>query len=369
MKIPGLDTAVFQTVRWMHRLGKIRTIRDLNAVRIDGIHSILIVVTTALGDSVTFTPALTSLRKRYPKARIVGLYHKAYSALYEDDPRFDRIIPYYGKYRRLRQTISALREESCELALLPYMNDPDVIPLVLAGGSKILFRMPGRNTVYSFLVVHPELLSSVQPPDHANVRGANMVKYLDCAVSDFNASLHRSPDSAKRVDAVLGENGLDGNPLLIGFHPGASIPEKRWPVPFYRKLSRLLLEKFPDARILVTGSPAERQLCGEISQKDGTPRIFNLAGNISIKDMPELLGRLGILILGDTGVSHMAYAVRCPTLTLFWRTDHRISGPVEAGGRHRLILAETAEGITPEKVFSEAVDHLCAFRLKNPPGQ
>ncbi len=336
-------------------MGKIRTIRDLSAVRLDDVRGILIVVTTALGDSITFTPALTAIRERYPKARIVGLYHKAYSALYEEDPRFDRIIPYYGKYKRLRQTISALREESCELALLPYMNDPDIIPLVLAGGGKILFRMPGRNTLYSFLVVHPELLSSIQPPNHANVRGANMVKYLDCRVSDLHTSLHRSPDSARRVDAVLGEKGLKDNILLIGFHPGASIPQKRWPIPFYQKLSRMMFEKFPDSRILLTGSSAERQLCSAISQKGNESRIFNLAGEISIKDMPDLLGRLSVLILGDTGVSHMAYAVRCRTLTLFWRTDHRISGPLEAGGLHRLIIAETAENITPEKVFAEAV--------------
>lgn len=364
MKIPGLDAILFQIVRMGCRIGKIRTVRNLKDVNLNEIRGILVVITTALGDSVTFTPALTALRERFPGKRIIGLYHCAYSELYANDPRFDRIIPYYGKYKRLRKTLAALREESCELALLPYMNDPDIIPLVLAGGSRILFRMPGRNTIYSFLVAHPELLSSVQPALHANRRGAEMVKYLDCRIADPQASLHQPPDSVERVDRLLQSKGVGEGTLLIGFHPGASIPQKRWPPGRFEELGKKLLGAYPHAKIIVTGSPAERRLCDQVCARIQNDRVLNVAGEISIRDLPCLMSKLSLAILGDTGVSHMAYAVKIRTITLFWGTDPTISGPVNVGDRHRLIQDQSAEAISTERVFSEAVDQIRAFSSK-----
>lgn len=345
-----------QGVRFLHQIGKIRTDPDLHGGKLDDVKGILVAVTTALGDSITFTPALTAVRARYPRARIVGLYHHAFSSLYDEDPRFSRMIPYFGKYKRLRRTLAALREESCELALLPYMNDPDIIPLVIAGGSRMLFRMPGRNTVYPYLVVHPELLSSTQPPVHANKRGADMVARIDCIVRDIHASLHRPADSHKRVDAVLAAKGIPAGSRLIGVHPGASIPQKRWPARHFHALGRMILDTDKDARIIVTGSAAERRLCDEVCGDAADGRRVNLAGDIPIRDMPELIGRFDLFIAGDTGIAVMAYAVGCRSLTLFWHTDPAVSGPVEVNHRNRLIQGATADDISPARVLDEALN-------------
>lgn len=358
MKIPLIDSTLFLAVKCFHRLGKIQTVQKLSDVNLDRVRSILIAVTTALGDSITFTPALTALRDRFPHARIVCLYHHAFSSLYETDPRMDRIIPYYGKYKRLGATLKALREESCELALLPYMNDPDIIPLVLAGGSRILYRMPGRNTIYSCLVADADLLSSTPPGDHANVRAANMVRRLGCEIGDINTSLHLHPDSAGKIDHILNPLQSTAPTFYIGFHPGASIPEKRWPRSSFEELGKQLLETFKDARILVTGSSAERNLCEDICKNDRTGRMTNLAGVITIRDMPELLRRLSIFISGDTGVAVMAYAVHCRTITLFWKTNPALSGPLNSGARHRIIQRETADAVLPELVYSQALEQI-----------
>jgi len=63
-------------------------------VRLENIGGILVAVTTALGDSICFTPALDALRSRFPRARIVGLFHRAFAELYRQDPRLDAVIPY-----------------------------------------------------------------------------------------------------------------------------------------------------------------------------------------------------------------------------------------------------------------------------------
>ena len=366
MKIPGLDALLYRTVRFLHQAGKIQTVRDLGSARLDEVRSILITVTTALGDSITFTPALTAMRDRFPRTRIVGLYHHAFSSLYEGDPRMDRIIPYYGKYKRLRATLRALREESCELALLPYMNDPDIIPMVLWGGSRILFRMPGRNTIYSFLVAQKELLRPTPPPDHSNLRATDMVKHLGCAIGSQRTSLHIPGESAARVDEILKPCKVAHESApLIGFHPGASVQWKCWPPESYVELAGRLLSRLNGAQIALTGSLAEHSLCERIRKAGESGRIINLAGKIPIRDMPNFLGRLAVFVSGDTGVAVMAYAVGCRTVTLFWKTNPSISGPMEVGDRHRVIRAESREAVRPDRVLIESIDQIETSRKES----
>lgn len=338
MKIPGLDGLVYRTFWALDRLGRIRTVRDLATVEPDRIRAILVTVTTALGDSVAFTPALGALRDRFPSARIVGLFHKDFADLYREDPRLDGLIPYHGKYRRLGHTLRALRAERCELALAAYVNDPDVIPLLYLGGCRIIFRMPGRNTIYRFMVANPELLSDGPNPEHAVSRGATMVRHLGCVVRDLTPRLHVDAAQRERTSAWLRARGVALDARLIGMHPGASIREKRWPAENFAETARALLREDFRRWLVLTGSASERALCQDIRAACRVPeRAVNAAGDLPLSDLPALLERLAWFIANDTGVAHIAYATGTPSLTLFWRSLPLLSGPLVARDRHRVL--------------------------------
>jgi ADP-heptose:LPS heptosyltransferase len=374
MNIPGLDTLLYRTFWALHRLGRIHTVRDLAAVDPDRIRSILVAVTTALGDSVTFTPALAALRERFPLARIVGLFHRNFADLYLADPRLDEVIPYHGKYKRWHRTLKALKVERCELALVPYINDPDVIPLIYLGGSRIIFRTPGRNTIYRFMVANPELLSSKPNLDHALVRCATMLRHLGCAIPDLAPTLHIDQSSRERAAAWLRAHGILRGVQLVGMHPGASIREKRWPAENFAEVARALLRENAERWLILTGSGGERALCERIRAACGAPdRAVNAAGGLPLADLPALLGRVRWLLTNDTGVAHIAYATGTPSLTLFWRSDPAISGPMQNLDRHQVIACQPlcppcrprtcrypacAREITPNQVLAAALSLL-----------
>jgi ADP-heptose:LPS heptosyltransferase len=338
MNVPGLDTLVYRTFWALDRLGRIHTVRDLAAADLDRIGSILVAVTTALGDSVTFTPALAALRSCFPGARIVGLLHRDFADLYLTDPRLDAVILYHGKYKRWRRTLKALKAERCELALVPYMNDPDVIPLIYLGGSRIIFRTPGRNTIYRFMVANPELLSSDPSSVPAASRVATMLRHLGCPLTDLAPSLHVDATQREQATAWLGLRGVPAKAELIGIHPGASIREKRWPAENFAEVARTLLRENAERWLILTGSGGERALCERIRAACGKPdRAVNAAGDLPLPDLPALLGRVAWLLANDTGVAHIAYATGTPSLTLFWRSDPHLSGPVERQDRHRVL--------------------------------
>jgi ADP-heptose:LPS heptosyltransferase len=341
LKIPGLDRLVHRTFWALDRLGKIDTVRDLAAVDLDRIEGILVAVTTALGDSVSFTPAYAALRARFPRSRIVGLYHHAFADLYGEDPRLDGVIPYHGKYAGWRQTLKWLRALRCELALVPYVNDPDVIPLIYLGGSRIIFRMPGRDTIYRFMVANPELLSRGPNPEHASVRCATMLGYLGCKVTDLTPRLHVTAAHREGVAAWLAARGVPPDARMVGMHPGASIQKKRWPAEQFAETARALLRELPGSWLVLTGSPGERALCESIRESCGSPeRAVNAAGDLPLGELPALLERLVWFLANDTGAAHIAYAVGTPSLTLFWRSLPHLSGPLPGQGRHRVLYRE-----------------------------
>ncbi len=118
MKLPLVDGLVRWSTLAASAAGLLPTAATWSPGDLDRADGILVVISTALGDSVSFTPALEALRLGAPKARLVGLYHAAFAAMYAGDPRLDAVIPYYGKYRRVGETVRALRRARCEVALL-----------------------------------------------------------------------------------------------------------------------------------------------------------------------------------------------------------------------------------------------------------
>ena len=60
--------------------------------------NILIMKPSSLGDIILALPALTTLRKNFPKAKISWLVRPEFAALLENHPHLDHIIPFDRKF-------------------------------------------------------------------------------------------------------------------------------------------------------------------------------------------------------------------------------------------------------------------------------
>jgi ADP-heptose:LPS heptosyltransferase len=338
VKIPLLDGVVRWGTLAAHGAGLLRTAPAWSAADLDRARGILVVVSTALGDSICLTPALDGLRARFPRARLVGLYHAAFAAMYRGDPRLDAVIPYHGKYRRAGETVRALREASCEVALLAYIAEPDVVPLVALGGSRLLLRMVGRDTAYRRLMANPEMLAAPQTREHAVRRSVRMVEALGGAPPAAEPSLPVAAGARERVEGWLARQGVPRDAVRVGIHPGASARNKQWPAEQYGEVGRRLVAADPRLHLILTGAPGERALTGRVAAAIGANgRVTDAAGAHGIADLPALVAGLDLLLSADTGVAHVAYATRTPSVTLFWRSDPAISGPIRDLERHTVV--------------------------------
>jgi ADP-heptose:LPS heptosyltransferase len=254
---------------------------------------------------------------------------------------------------------------------VPYVTDPDVIPLIYLGGSRIIFRTPGRDTIYRFMVAHPELLDPGPNSEPALARVATMLRHLGCPVGTLAPRLHLGAGPRDHVAAWLRAEGVGETARLVAMHPGASVENKRWPTRHYIALGHKLLTAGADLHLLLTGAPAERRLTREIAAGLGSPgRVTEAAGAMGIEDLPALLARVDLLISADTGVAHIGYAVGTPSVTMFWRSEPALSGPMHDLDQHVVLARQPlcppcrgrscrypvcAEEITPERVLGAAL--------------
>jgi ADP-heptose:LPS heptosyltransferase len=341
MKIPLVDGVVRWTTLGAHACGLLPTARTWSLGDLERAHGILVVITTALGDSICFTPALEALRVRCPRARLVGLYHTAFASMYRQDPRLDQVIPYYGKYRRVAETVRALRQARCEIALLAYIAEPDVVPLVYLGGSRLLLRMIGRDTVYHRMMANPKMLATPQTYEHAVRRGLRMVEALGGPAGLRVPALPVGAAARDRVGVWSARQGVATGVIRIGLHPGASARNKQWPAECYMALGQRLLADNAAAHLILTGAPREQSVVQQIAAGIGqAARVTEAAGTVGIEDLPALVASLDLLISADTGVAHVAYATGTPSVTLFWRSDPAISGPIHDLDRHVVICRQ-----------------------------
>lgn len=122
------------------------------------------------------------------------------------------------------------------------------------------------------------------------------------------------PDGDGRGLAVVAPPAVDdlvGEGPYVALHPGAAVPARAWSV----ERNAEAVEALADAgwRVVVTGSPAERDLTREVA---GT-RGVDLGGAGDLATLSGVLAGAAAVVTGNTGPAHLAAAVRTPVVSLF----------------------------------------------------
>ncbi|MDQ6951058.1 MAG: glycosyltransferase family 9 protein [Mariprofundales bacterium] len=119
------------------------------------------------------------------------------------------------------------------------------------------------------------------------------------------------------------------------FHVGGSYPTKRLPNAQWRQLAATIAEQQPV--IILWGSAEEQQRAQAISE--GLNQVMAAPKRLAITTLAGMLSLANGYIGPDSGVTHLAAAVHCPTVTLWGPT-----APWRMGAQdplHRHVVAQT----------------------------
>jgi ADP-heptose:LPS heptosyltransferase len=300
-----------------------------------------------LGDLVAAMGALRALRRGYPRAEITLVSLPWATALYPHLAHVDRLLPYPGAPgldgRRdrgdLEEFLERVRAEKFDLAVNLHGRGPISTRLVARFGAR---RVAGFVNEES-----PAL--DVEVPWDAEAHESRKLLLL----AEKAGGVPAGPEPELRIRAEDDERAhsllplpLRSRPLAI-VHPGASIPEKRWPEKGFGRVSEGLVRR--GYAVAVTGSTGEKELTYQVSDK--ATGSLDLGGKTDLSTLIALVARANVVVSNDTGPAHLAYALRTPSVTLFGpTTDIERWGPLDRK-LHTVLRRDLISGIPAEQVL------------------
>lgn len=100
--------------------------------------------------------------------------------------------------------------------------------------------------------------------------------------------------------------------------PSAAHAKKRWPLESFLQLSKRIIEQTnATLSVVVLGGKADT-FCKSF---EGNKGVINLAGQTSLSESVAILSKSQFVVGNDTGLMHLAEALRIPYLTLFGPTS------------------------------------------------
>jgi ADP-heptose:LPS heptosyltransferase len=149
---------------------------------------------------------------------------------------------------------------------------------------------------------------------------------------------------------LLAESGIPADPRALDFatppgaerhgatvlHPGAAAPARRWPVDRWAAVARA--ELAAGREVLLSAGPGEERAARAVAAAAGLPAGAVRAGG-DLGALARLVAGAGRVACADTGVAHLATALRVPSVVLFGPTPPAEWGPPPDRGRHRVLWA------------------------------
>jgi ADP-heptose:LPS heptosyltransferase len=118
-------------------------------------------------------------------------------------------------------------------------------------------------------------------------------------------------------------------------HPGSASVTRRWPGERFAAVAAALARR--GIPVVVTGGSAEASMCRRLASRAGLGSAADLSGRLTLPNLVSLLRRSRLLICGDTGVAHLATALRTPSVLLFGLTEPARWGPLVDPHLHRVL--------------------------------
>jgi ADP-heptose:LPS heptosyltransferase len=110
-----------------------------------------------------------------------------------------------------------------------------------------------------------------------------------------------------------------GKDSIILINPNASelLIQRRWPPLHYVQLIKMILEKYSNVIILITGDPREREEAERLKEQVDSERCINFAGKVTFAQLPLLYSVAEFMITNDSGPGHFSAVTDMHTFVIF----------------------------------------------------
>jgi ADP-heptose:LPS heptosyltransferase len=301
-----------------------------------GAREVLVFRALVLGDWLCATPALRALKAAAPRARLVLCGLPWTADLAARLPMVDEFVEFPGHpelpERRpapgaLPAFVQQMRARRFDLALQLHGSGGIVNPLVASFGARRTagFSTPGTEAGLDLAVPWPEHGTEI-------ARCLALTDALGAPRAGLNLAfplIDADRDEAARLRA---EAGIAPPYAIV--HPGSQLPSRRWPAARFAQVADALAAR--GLTVVITGSAAEAPLAAAVrdAMAPAHPAPVDLTGRTStLWTLGAMVEAAALVVANDTGISHIAAALRTPSSIVASGSDVARWAPLD-GQRH-----------------------------------
>jgi len=278
-----------------------------------------------MGDMVCATPALRAIRETWPEAELALVTAPVNVEVVRHNPHLDEVVTFD---RRMWQHpvlmfgfLRWLRNYQAEVAFVLGSVSFSVTSAGIALASGARYVVGGDSAPFGWDVSRHafslEMPSEPVQVTHTVEHNLAPLRALGITTSDTATVVVPSPGEIAEARRILDE--LELRPGFWAVHPGAGKKQNIWPAAgFAEMIGRALAAGH---RVLVLHGPADARPLAELTALLGPGTAARLAPPCPVGVGAALLQLADRFLCNDTGVMHMAGALRVPTVALFGPTD------------------------------------------------
>ncbi|MFB3886151.1 MAG: glycosyltransferase family 9 protein [Thermodesulfobacteriota bacterium] len=318
------------------------------------VQSVLVIHQGALGDFILGLPALEGLREAFPGAPLTLLGY----------PRILELVD----QRFYAERILSIDQRGMASFFGGGSLDPSLSQLVRRFDLVVVFGRDEEGALVRNLkqVCHGKILHIRSFPSKNET--IHMTEHLLRQFSQQGLPLSGSNPRLrlKKLAQDWGRDFLENKGMTLKeraeavvLHPGSGSKKKVWPLDRFLSLARILRDRF-GSKILIILGPAEGPETEGFFEGLDAQGFIPVRG-LSLLQVASVMEGCRLFIGNDSGISHLASALRIPTIALFGPTDPRIWSP--RGEKVRVVKKETACSPCTRERFFQCADSECLKRI------
>lgn len=265
---------------------------------------VLVVRLRSIGDTVLATPSLIALRRFLPDAQIDILLEDWVAPVLDGFEAVDNVLAVQKTSQSRFKTAWQIRQNKYDVAF-NFHGGTTATFFVRASGAK--HRVGFANYQYSFLYNY--LLSSSsdfwqQEKTHSAEQQLALVGFVGVPVDD----------KPKSNLAIINESAVRSSKLPFALiHPIAAFATKQWSTENFAEIAEFLVNK--GLQIVAVGTKKEREILDKMHQLSQVP--IQTFDNLTLPQITNLVSRAKIFVGNDSGIAHIAAAVKTPSVVIF----------------------------------------------------
>ena len=285
---------------------------------------ILIFKTGAIGDFIASTIAIRAIREHYPEAWITLVANKPNDQTVPAGSIVDEFIEYestikedgYWKFFR------KLRKGKYDLAVNLKWNNEffSILSFLVARDSA----GTGGSFVRSLFTYKPDLNVINAPTRHEYLLNLDIAECLGFKVPTMDAYVFYGEDEAQYIDQFFKTNQINTERSLL-MAPGASTYLKAWKKDRFIEIGKRFV-KDAGGSVIVSWAPEDKELAEEVAASIGDGAV--LSPPTTLRQIFALVAGVKFLLCNNSGILHMGYATKTPTVCLNASVGWHPFGPI-----------------------------------------